>query len=134
MCHYYTYMSGFVPKQAHGREFRDIASIIAYRSNYTITIQRLASAEQMEGYELDSEVKAKIDKLEANRKLRREMQSVATNYYISLSPNNSVRLFKVDNSKLLSQIINGETDRGCEMFHITDSKISHELYINGYKW
>jgi len=45
MCHYYTYMFGFVPKQAHGREFRDIASIIAYRSNGAITVQRLASAE-----------------------------------------------------------------------------------------
>jgi len=87
----------------------------------------------MAGYELDADVKAKEARLDAKKKMRREMQSVATNYYISLSPNNTIRLFKVDNAKLLSEIVEGETDRGCEMFHITDGVISHELYINGYK-
>ena len=59
MCHYYTYMNGYAPKQGHGREFKDIGSIVSYRSNGMFTIQRLASAEQMTEMELSDEMKAK---------------------------------------------------------------------------
>lgn len=58
MCHYYTYMNGFLPKQGHGVEFRDIAFSIAIRSNNRFTVQRLATAEEMSGYELDSEAES----------------------------------------------------------------------------
>ena len=47
MCHYYTYMNGFAPKQGHGPEFREIGMAVSNRSNGMFTIQRLASAEQM---------------------------------------------------------------------------------------
>ena len=36
MCHYYTYMYGYAPKQGHGPEFREIASVVSSRSNGTV--------------------------------------------------------------------------------------------------
>ena len=68
MCHYYTYMYGYLPKQAHGREFREIGEIVSSRSNGAFTIQRLASAEEMKGYELDADMQAKRDKRLVNKK------------------------------------------------------------------
>lgn len=57
MCHYYTYMYGYAPKQAHGVEFRDIAHHVTAKSNGRFNIQRLTSAEEMrEKFELDSGV------------------------------------------------------------------------------
>lgn len=44
MCHYYTYMEGWAPTQAHGREFRNIGSVVASRSNGMFTVQRIATA------------------------------------------------------------------------------------------
>ena len=65
-------MNGFVPKQAHGSDFRYVCDMVAARSNGRFNIQRLASAEEMKSYELDADIKAKNDarreKLRANRK------------------------------------------------------------------
>jgi hypothetical protein len=47
MCHYYTYMNGYAPKQGHGPEFKEIGYIVSSRSNGLFTIQRLATAEEM---------------------------------------------------------------------------------------
>jgi hypothetical protein len=68
MCHYYTYMDGFAPKQGHGREFREIGMIVSSRSNGLFTIQRLADSEEMLEFELDDKMKAKNDKNEKNEK------------------------------------------------------------------
>lgn len=38
MCHYYTYMDGYVPKQGHGREFKDIARQLYDKTNGEIVI------------------------------------------------------------------------------------------------
>ena len=59
MCHYYTYMFGICPKQAHGPEFRQIAYEVSKQSGGRITIQRLASAEKMSQLELDADIQAK---------------------------------------------------------------------------
>lgn len=67
MCHYYTYMDGFAPKQGHGPEFKYIGNIVTSRSNGLFTIQRLASAEQMSNLELNDEMKAKKEKRKANK-------------------------------------------------------------------
>lgn len=56
MCHYYTYMNGKCPKQAHGPEFRQIASFVARMSNGRFSIQRVVSADSMQSFELDTEV------------------------------------------------------------------------------
>ena len=68
MCHYYNYMYGYIPKQAHGPEFREIASIVSRKSNGLFTIQRLASAEQMQNLDLSDEMKAKRERRLANKK------------------------------------------------------------------
>ena len=62
MCHYYTEMDGYCPRQGHGFEFRNIGSIVTSRSNGMFTIQRLASAEQMTELELSDEMKAKRER------------------------------------------------------------------------
>ena len=70
MCHYYTYMHGYCPRQSHGSEFREIASYVSSRSNGRFTISKLASAESMRGYELDADMQAKRDAMVANKKSR----------------------------------------------------------------
>ena len=70
MCHYYNYMYGYMPKQAHGPEFRYIASIVSDRSDGVFTVQRVATAEQMEGYELDDDMKKKRDEKKERMKSR----------------------------------------------------------------
>lgn len=62
MCHYYTYRKGFSPKQGHGPEFKSIARYVTANANGMFTIQRLASAEQMEGFVLSDEMKEKKEK------------------------------------------------------------------------
>ena len=68
MCHYYTYMNGYAPKQGHGTEFRNIAYRVSYKSNGEFSIQRLASAEEMQNFELSDEMKAKQEKRLSNKK------------------------------------------------------------------
>ena len=68
MCHYYTYMNGIAPKQSHGSEFKNIARIISERSNGNITIQRLASAEQMSEMELNDDIKKRNEQRKENKK------------------------------------------------------------------
>ena len=68
MCHYYTFMDGYSPAQTHGREFKNICSIIEARSNGRFSIRRLASAEQMAGFELNDKMKAKKEKRLKNTK------------------------------------------------------------------
>lgn len=133
MCHYYTYMYGFCPVQAHGREFRDIASIVAYRSNYTISIQRLATAEDMDGYELDDVMKAKQDRLNKLRTERKLKQKTAKNYYLILKNDNTARLIKMDSMTALYEIFTLEQSRGSKILHIGDESICTELYNKGYK-
>ena len=68
MCHYYTYMDGWCPKQCHGREFKNIGSVVSARSKGMFTIQRLATAEEMSQLELSDEMKAKREKRLTNKK------------------------------------------------------------------
>ncbi len=68
MCHYYTYMEGLAPTQAHGREFKNIGSIVASRSNGVFTVHSIATAEEMSELELNDEMKAKKEKRLANKK------------------------------------------------------------------
>lgn len=70
MCHYYDYMFGICPKQAHGVNFRRISAMVSSRSNGMFTVQRLASAEVMSGYQLDKDMQDKKDKRIANKKIK----------------------------------------------------------------
>lgn len=68
MCHYYTYMDGKAPVQAHGREFKMACSMVQSTSGGRFTIQRVATAEQMSGLELSDEMKEKRQKRLENKK------------------------------------------------------------------
>lgn len=99
MCHYYNYMNGIVPKQSHGPEFRSIASIVASRSDGKITIQRLASAEEMQNYELDDEIKQRN-----NARLERKRNNVKV--VIVVLRKGEIRLVNTTSEKLIDEIVN----------------------------
>lgn len=63
MCHYYTFMDGFVNK-GHGNEFYEIGDKVSERSNGLFTVERLASAEDVSKLKLDDKI--------IQRKLKRE--------------------------------------------------------------
>ena len=98
MCHYYTYMDGFYPTQGHGTEFRDIAALIAQRSDGRFTVKRLATAEELTRVELDPEIKAQNDK----RKQRKMENSVVALIYTA---NNEVRLLLASDNGVINTII-----------------------------
>lgn len=69
MCHYYTYMDGKEPKQAHGVEFRAAAAIVAIASNNRFNITTNKSAEEVAAnYTLDAETAAKKERRENGRR------------------------------------------------------------------
>ena len=70
MCHYYTYKDGYAPIQGHGREFKEIASIVAQRSNGEFTIQRFATAEEMSQIQLDDNLQKQKEKRIDNKMQR----------------------------------------------------------------
>lgn len=127
MCHYYTYMNGFVPTQAHGREFRDIASIVSSRSGGLITIKRLASAEEMSNLELDDEVK-----LRNNKRLENKKKSL--NAVFRFFNNGKVELTTTSSQKLIDRIITTSTNKlDVEKIIVSnDMKLINILFDSGY--
>ena len=124
MCHYYTYMHGYAPKQAHGREFREIGSIVAYRSNGEITIQRLATAEDMSNYELNQTLQQRQDKRKANKKLN-------AHYYIVLCSDGETRLINTKSTEVVNDVIRTANRRGQKVLNITSQEITEELFDTG---
>lgn len=108
MCHYYVKMFGYNPKQSHGVEFRNIASRVAYKSNGKITIQRLATAEEMNDYELDDAIKQKNDqrqqKLEKTLAQRKANTLLKTMALVVVLDNDQVRLLTTTSETLLFEI------------------------------
>ena len=104
MCHYYTYMNGFAPKQGHGPEFKSIARYVTANANGMFTIQRLASAEQMEGFVLSDEMKEKKEKRLNNKKSK-------LNALISFKKSGQIRLTTTSKEPLIQIIINSHKDR-----------------------
>ncbi len=68
MCHYENYMWGYIPKQGHGREFRETIALVNSRSNGIYSIQRIANAEQMSEMELQGKAKDLQDKKDKRTK------------------------------------------------------------------
>ena len=97
MCHYYTYMNGYAPVQAHGREFKSIAARVASKSNGTITIQRLATAEEMQNYELDAAVQQKNQE-------RKERQKSRMMALVVVKNDGQVRLITTTSEKVMFDI------------------------------
>lgn len=116
MCHYYTYMNGFAPKQAHGPEFRNIAAIVARKSNGKFPIERLASAEKMENFELDTTVADK-------RKNR-------INALVSFKPNNQIWLTTTTSKSLCDRIAKLEKERGTKDIRLYTDKSFLDLLFS----
>lgn len=126
MCHYYTYMMGWAPKQAHGREFREIGYIVAARSNGMFTVQRIASAEQMSELELNDEMKAKKAK-------RLENKKAAVTAIVVYSSSGHIEL-TISSNKLLIDKIKNYTEKNHERYYISnDANVIDFLFSKGYK-
>lgn len=128
MCHYYTYMNGYCPKQGHGAEFKSIGSYVSNMSNGMFTIQRLASAEQMTQLELNDEMKAKKAKRLNNKKLN----AIALIIY---KKNGQVRLILTKSENLIQQILRIEEKRGdaIKIIKSNDQQLIGLLFGKGYK-
>lgn len=128
MCHYYTYMYGYAPVQAHGREFRSIAEDVYYSSNGRFTIQRLATAEEMTNFELDDETKAKND-------LRQQNRINKMGCAVIVLKDNTVRLLNYTNPSLLSNVMNVHLSRDNALYggYCDDNNLVNYIVSNGYQ-
>lgn len=126
MCHYYTYMNGYAPRQGHGREFKYIGMIVSSRSNGMFTIQRLASAEQMSEMELSDEMKAKRAKRLSNKK-----SSVTA--ILVFTKKGEVKLTISSNPSLINMISSSEKERGEDVVTTNDAEVIEYLFSKGYK-
>jgi len=126
MCHYYTYMYGYAPKQGHGREFKEIGMIVSSRSNGLFTIQRLASAEQMSELELSDEMKAKREKRLANKK-----SSVTA--VIVFTQEGKIKLTITSNQDVIRKIDMVESGYGEKVVKTNDANIIEYLFSKGYR-
>lgn len=128
MCHYYTYMYGYAPKQGHGPEFREIGAIVSSKSNGLITIQRLASAEEMTHFDLDANIKQKNQE-----RLNRKKSNL--NVCVIILDNKQVRLVTTTSMKLVDEIANLHNTKNDTLYF----GCSHEtglvdlLYSKGYR-
>ena len=126
MCHYYTYMNGLAPTQAHGREFKHIASVISSRSNGYFTVQRVASAEQMKELELNAEMQAKRNK-------RLENKKAAVSALVVFCKNGEARLTVTSNQYLINMIRSSEKRGGNDSVVTNDADIIEFLFGKGYR-
>lgn len=122
MCHYYTYMYGICPKQAHGSEFRQIASEVCSRSNGRFVITRLANAEEMSKHKLDDDVFQK---------------RLVDNVYCIFTEmkDGVVRLTRAKNKNLIDYIINFHkiAKNAVRTYVYLDADMSASLAKNGKK-
>lgn len=126
MCHYYTYMDGWAPKQAHGREFREIGYIVAARSQGMFTVQRIASAEQMSELELNDEMKAK-----KQQRLERKKASVSA--IVIYTKDGHVELTISSNKLLIGKIQKYAEDDNLKFYVSNDSDVIEFLFGKGYR-
>lgn len=132
MCHYYTYMYGIAPKQAHGPEFREIAYIVSSKSNGIFTVQRLASAEQMGEMQLDAAIQAKNDE----RKERKMSKTIPMFIYYN---DGKIGLTMANSQKVVDYIVhyeykNSSTNGAIKINICTDEKLKDFLVNDkGYK-
>ena len=126
MCHYYTYMNGYAPKQGHGREFKEIGYTVSSRSNGMFTIQRLATAEEMSELELNDEMKAKKAKRLANKK-------ASVTAILVFTQTGKVKLTITSNQRLADMIESSEKERGENVITTNDANVIEYLFNKGYR-
>lgn len=105
MCHYYTYMFGYIPKQAHGVEFKRIASIVSAKSKGLFPVERLASDEEMQETVLDS----KYQKINDKRLENKKNKIIPTFIFMN---NGEIRLVMSNSGDLVLNIANEERGKG----------------------
>lgn len=125
MCHYYNHMYGWVPRQSHGTEFRDIAYVVSSRSNGIFTVERVASAEQMNEMELNPEMQQKRDARKENKINR----IIPTFLYMQ---NGSIRLVNCNSENLVRQIVTTFTNGVREIKISHDRRLVEFLFNNRY--
>lgn len=127
MCHYYTYKRGYCPTQAHGREFNNIGEYISNKSGGFFTIQRLASAEEMEGYVLSDEMVQKQLK-------REERKKTSIMAIFEFCTNGEIRLTTTSNESLISYrcAIIGRNDVD-KVITSRDINLINFLFDQGYR-
>lgn len=125
MCHYYTYMHGWAPTQAHGREFRDIGYVVSSRSNGMFTVQRIATAEQMSELELNDEMKARKEKRMANKK-------AAAYAVVTFLKSGEIRLTISKDQNLVNSISQHYSKKGEPSIVTNNSDVIEFLFSKGY--
>ena len=125
MCHYYTYMGGRVPIQAHGTEFRQIASIVGIRSNGIFDIKRLCDA--VNAGELDGKIASRRHARDENKK------SKMTALFLFMR-NGEVRLVTTTKQSLVDEIVSKSDGHVCKKIVATsDANFIEYLWSLGYK-
>ena len=125
MCHYYTYMGGRVPIQAHGIEFRQIGQIVGIRSNGIFDIKRLCDAEN--AGELDG-------KIASRRQARDENKKSKMTALLVFRTNGDVQLITTTYQKIIDVVIANNNKPICKRILATNDKSYIEyLWGEGYK-
>lgn len=125
MCHYYTYMNGRVPVQAHGTEFREIGQIVGIRSNGIFDIKRLCDAENIG--ELDGEIAAR-------RKARDDKKKSNMTALFIFMKNAEIRLVTTTKQSLINEIVGRSNGLTCKKIVATsDANFIEYLWSLGYK-
>jgi hypothetical protein len=125
MCHYYTYMNGRVPVQAHGTEFRQIGQIVGVRSNGVFDIKRLCDAENIG--ELDGEIAAK-------RQARDDKKKSNMIAVLVFRTNGDIQLITTTSHDLVRQIVSDNNKLICKkILSSNDNAYIEYLWSLGYK-
>lgn len=127
MCHYYTDMKGIILRQAHGREFKQIASHVSSLSNGIFTVERLAKAEQMQEMELDN----KYVEMKQRRLDNKKNKMIILLIY---KDNGEIRLINCNSQTLAERIVSIEKKRNDSTIKMsTNNELKDFLFSKGYK-
>lgn len=127
MCHYYTDMKGIIPRQAHGREFKQIASHVSSLSNGIFTVERLAKAEQMQEMELDN----KYVEMKQRRLDNKKNKMIILLIY---KDNGEIRLINCNSQTLAERIVSIEKKRNDSTIKMsTNNELKDFLFSKGYR-
>lgn len=114
-------MGGRRPVQAHGIDFRQIASIVGIRSNGIFNIKRICDAENVG--ELDEKIAARRQKREENKKSKMTALLV-------FRTNGDVQLITTTSQKLIDAVIANNNKPICKRILATNDK-SYIEYLWG---
>ena len=128
MCHYYTFRLGYLPKQAHGTEFRQIAAHVSYRSNGLFNIQRLATAEEMAERDFTDDLKKELE-------VKKEKKIQKLKAILGYINNGEIRLTLTSSEALIEKTISYyKTRNECYKVLLSDdTNLINFLYNQGYR-